>query len=302
MQLVRVPFAGRDVGEPLALREQAFSQLCSRFGAPAPYIRTLPPKLQIACMNYGLTQDKSAALLRLAGGEVRAVLSDRHAAADDELLLDMVSDCLDRTGYRADALVRAAAAGPHMIMRITLPGEGKAVRVGDVIEHGIDIGNSELGLRSVQLTPVTYRLICTNGMRSWRSEAAVRLRHIGDPARLHEQLRDAIPVAFAEARGDIERWQRANEVLIDSALDEIESLRGFGLSSAEVQAVGRTLAKEQHLLPANGSAQSLRQALEVESSVFEVANAITATARERPTAARLGMEEAAHRYLVRATA
>ncbi len=220
MQLVRVPFAGREVGEPMALREQAFSQLCSRFGAPAPYIRTLPPKLQIACMNYGLARDSSAALLRLAGGEVRAVLSDRYAAADDEMLLDMVSDCLDRTGYRADALVRAAAVGPHTLMRITLPGEGKAVRVGDVIEHGIDIGNSELGLRSVQLTPVTYRLVCTNGMRSWRSEAGVRLRHIGDPSRLHEQLRDAIPVAFAEARGDIERWQRAVDVLLDSALEE----------------------------------------------------------------------------------
>lgn len=301
MQLVRVPFPGRDAGEPLPLREQAFAQICSRINTPAPYIRTLPPKLQTACMNWGLSQDKSPAMLRLAGGELRAVLSDRYAAADDELLLDMVSDCLDRTGYRNDALVRAAAVGPHTILRITLPGEGAPMQVGDVIEHGIDIGNSELGLRSVQVTPVTYRLLCTNGMRAWRSDAAVRLRHIGDPKRLHEQLRDAIPVAFAEARGDISRWQDAVEVLVDSALEEIESLRGFGLSSGDVQAVGRTLAQEHNLLPANGSGQSLRDVLRVEASAYEVANAITATARERPTAARLSMEEAAHRYLVRAT-
>ncbi|MBX3275285.1 MAG: DUF932 domain-containing protein [Sandaracinaceae bacterium] len=298
MQLVRIPFAGRDPGAPLPLRELGFSQLCSKVGAPAPYIRSLPAKLQIANMNWGLTQQQSPALLRLAGGEVRAVLSDRYAAADDELLLEMVSDCLDRTGYRNDVMVRATGVGPHTVLRITLPNEGVPVKAGDVIEHGIDLGNSELGLRSVQVTPVTYRLVCLNGMRAWRSEAAVRMRHIGDPERLRDQIADAIPVAFAEARGDIEKWKRAVDVLMDSALEEIESLRGLGLGAADVQAVGRTLAGGR-LLPVDASGETLREALDVETSVFDIANAITATARERGTAARLTLEEVGHRYLTR---
>ena len=33
---------------------------------------------------------------------------------------------------------------------------------------------SEVGLRSVQVTPITHRLICTNGMRAWRSEIRIR--------------------------------------------------------------------------------------------------------------------------------
>ena len=300
MQLVRVPFAGRDPGEPLALRELAFSQLCSKVGAPPSYVRGLPAKLQVACMNWGLMRQDSAALLRLADGEVRALLSDRYAAADDELLLDMVADCLDRTGFRKDAVVRATAVGPHTIMRITLPNEGVAVKVGDVIEHGIDIGNSELGLRSVQVTPITYRLVCTNGMRAWRSEAALRMRHIGDPARLRDQLRDAIPVAFAEARGDIAKWQKATEVLIDSALDEVESLRAFGLGQSEIQAVGRHIAASGALLPASTGNETLTQLMTVPTTAFEMANAITATARDRgDVAARLTLEEAAHRYLSR---
>lgn len=302
MELVRIPFAGRQVGEPLPLRELAFSQLCSKVGAPAPYIRSLPSKLQIANMNWGLANKQSPALLRLAGGEVRAVLSDRYAAADDELLLEMVSDCLDRTGYRSDVMVRAAAVGPHTLLRITLPNEGVPVKVGDLIEHGIDLGNSELGLRSVQITPVTHRLVCLNGMRAWRSEAAVRMRHIGDTDRLRDQIADAIPVAFAEARGDIERWKRSVDVLMDSALEEIESLRGLGLSSADVQAIGRTLADEHALLPESASGRTLSEALKVEVTAFDVANAITATARSRPAATRLSMEETGHRYLVRRTA
>lgn len=297
MQLARVPFAGRDPGEPLPLRELAFSQLCTKLGAPAPYIRNLPVKLQVACVNYGLTRQRSPALLRLAGDEVRAVLSDRYAAADDELLLNMISDCLDGCGYRRDAFVRAAAVGPHTLLRITLPGDGVPVKVGDVFESGIDIGNSEVGLRSVQVTPVSYRLVCTNGMRAWNSEAAVRMRHIGDPARLQGQLADAIPIAFAEARGDIARWRRAVDVLIDDALDEVESLRGFGLSTRETKAVVRELA-------ADPSGATVRQLLrQSPTTAFEIANAITAVAREcTSTAARLSLEETGHRYLARRAA
>jgi hypothetical protein len=215
----------------------------------------------------------------------------------------MVADTLDRIGYRDDARVRAVAVGPHTVLRLTLVNEGFAVKPGDIIEHGVDIGNSELGLRSVQIVPITYRLICTNGMRAWRSEAALRMRHIGDPQRLREQLRDAIPVAFAEARGDIDRWSRAVEEYVDAAAEEIESLRRFGLGTSELQAIGHTFAQDQNLLPATTSAQTLSDVLMVETTAFEIANAITATARGRSdTAARLTLEEAAHRYLVSATA
>jgi hypothetical protein len=198
-------------------------------------------------------------------------------------------------------MVRATAVGPHTVLRITVPNEGVAVRPGDVIEYGLDIGNSELGLRSVQVTPVTYRLICTNGMRAWKSEAALRMRHVGDPDRLHEQLKDAVPVAFAEAKGDIEKWKKSVDVLIDSALDEIESLRGFGLSTGEVQAVGRQLVSDRGALPArtNGIEEFLRGP----TTVFEVANAITSMAREREAvASRLSLEEVGHRYLTRRAA
>lgn len=300
MQIGRVPLPGRDPGQPLALRELAFTQLCQRVGAPPSYVRELPMKLQIACMNWGLVREQQNALLRLAGSEVRAIVSDRYAAIDDAVLLDIVSDVLSKGGHRDSAVVRATATGPHTVLRVTVPNDGVAVKPGDVIEWGLDVGNSELGLRSVQITPVTYRLVCTNGMRSWRSEAALRMRHVGDPARLRDQLRDAIPVAFAEARGDIARWQRATEVLVDNALDEIETLRAFGLGSGEVQAVGRTLASAVGRLPSRSSVETLSDALATSTSAFEVANAITATARERSdVAARLSLEEAGHRYLVR---
>ncbi|MFT5353511.1 MAG: hypothetical protein ACI9KE_000709, partial [Polyangiales bacterium] len=41
-------------------------------------------------MNYGLTTERRPALLRSAGGDLRAVLSDRYAALDDPDLIDIV--------------------------------------------------------------------------------------------------------------------------------------------------------------------------------------------------------------------
>jgi len=303
MAVVPVPLPGRSALAPIPLRELGFSQLCQRVGAPPAYIRALPAKLQVANMNWGLAREKQAALLRIGGGECRAVVSDRYSALDDALVLEVLHDVLDRAGFLDDALVRATAVGTSTILRITVPSEGVAVKVGDVIEYGLDIGNSEVGLRSVQVTPITYRLMCTNGMRAWKREAGLRMRHIGDPKRLREQLRDAVPVAFAEARGDIERWRRATDVLIDNALDEVESLRAFGLGQAEIQAVGRQIAQTGALLPANTSNETLTQLLAVPTTVFEMANALTATARDRAdVASRLTLEETAHRYLSRRTA
>lgn len=300
MALAPVPFDGRPATKPLLLRELAFSQLCTKIGAPASYIRTLSPRLQTACMNWGMVRQDGATLLRLAGGEVRAVLSDKYAAADDALLLDLVGDTLDKAGYRDDARVRALALGTHTVLRITIPNEGTPVKVGDVIEHGIDIGNSELGLRSVQVTPVTYRLVCLNGMRAWRSDAALRMRHIGDPDRLRDQLRDAIPVAFAEARGDVERWELAVDTLVDSALDEIEALRTLGLNQVEVRAVGKSFADEH--ASREPEQTDVAERLRMRSTAFHVANAITSAAKSRDTVpARLAMEEAGHRYLRRST-
>jgi hypothetical protein len=284
---------------PLALRKTAFAQLASRAGVPVAYLATLPEKLQVACMNWGLAQTKETepALLRCAGGEVRAIVSDRYAAFDDATLLEIVDDALKASDFRNHAMVRSTVIGAHMVLRLTIPSGGVEVKKGDVIEWGIDIANSELGLRSVQVTPVTYRLICTNGMRSANEGTRLRLAHRGDALVLRDRVKAVIPTALAEARGELEVWKRSVSVLIDNALDEIDSLRGFGLSSGETRAIGRRLVQ----LPETTSQEDLTTALKgMRTTAFDMANAVTETARDRSdVAGRLSLEETGHRYLTR---
>lgn len=308
MGLRRLPLPGRRGSDNVhPLRHRAWSQLCGRAGnLPADYLIRLPAKLQMACVNFDLAKANKDALLRLAGGEARALLSSRYAPVDDRDYLAMVADTLAATGYRNDAMVRVVASGPHTVLRVTIPNDRREFKKGDAMEYGIDIGNSELGMRSVQVTPITYRLVCLNGMRAWQSEAAHRMRHVGDPERIRETLQDAIPVAFSEARGDFDLWEKATERLIDDAFAEIESLHSFGFNKLEREQVAKQLVADNDL-PGRNLIEQLKGA---STNVYEMANAITATARERGTGeegrvrieARLNMEEAGHVYLRRRAA
>lgn len=298
MQVIQT--AGLDFGgtpEPIALRKRAFGQLCDRVDVPRDYIARLPAKLQIVNMNYAMSRapKEGPALLRRAGGDLRAIVSDRYAAFDDDVLLQIVDDVLKKSGYRDDALVRASAIGPEMILRLTIPHEGVQVRQGDVIEWGIDLGNSELGMRSVQVTPMSYRLVCLNGMRN--AEAGWKYRHVGDTDKIRQDLEVAIPAAFAEARGDIGKWQRSVDAMIDDAMADLEGLRSFGITAGEQRAIGRTLLDLPEEMPAEEVTTKLRHH---RTTVYDLTNAMTATARDRSdVTSRLSLEETAHRYLER---
>jgi hypothetical protein len=296
MAMTRVPLPGRTDSTPLALRELAFGQLCTKVGAPAPYLRTLPAKLQLAAMNWGLSRESSSALLRLAGNEVRAVVSERYAAIDDSFLLEVVDDVLKSAGYRDDALVRAAATGPphaaaHHCARVRLGGEARRHhRVGPRPRKL----RARLALRAGHTRHPPPRL----------RQRDVRLEERGRPTHAARRRRRPTPRPAPRCRpggvrrgqGDIARWVKATELLIDNALEEIEGLRAFGLSTSEVQSIGRTLAQDEGLL--SSPSQDLPKALRTSTSVFALANAITATARERTdVASRLNLESIGHRYL-----
>lgn len=90
-------------------------------------------------------------------------------------------------------------------------------------------------------------------MLAWRSESALRLRHIGDRERLHELVRDALPIAFAEARGEVELelWRKSVDRLVDDALDAVESLLAFGLGSGDGATSSRVVSRlRRHTGPA----------------------------------------------------
>lgn len=292
----------------IELRKSAFSQLCSAIGAPAGYMLRLPARLASGCLSVSLQrlpEDQRGRLLRMAGGQARALASERYAPLDNDMVLDTMERTLRSAGMLADVRVSDLAVGPTMAMRVLLPGEAIPVRAGDVIQHGLDVCNGELTNRSVSVAPVTYRLVCTNGMRRWDRGVAKRWNHVGDPERLRERFREAVPVTLAEAHGLRERMARALDVFVANAIDEIAGLEAFGFSVSETREITRDLYADRGLaLPATVPLDTWRTMVgsDTSATAYDVANAITHAAQSRESVDdRLTWEERGGAYTMKRT-
>lgn len=285
---------------PIPLRKAAFQHLAARAGAPAGYLAKLPAKLTRACLMHGLTtsEDSSTGLIRLAGGQARAIVSGRYAALDDSYVLDVVEKALTYRGLLGTVQVRGVAVGTSTVLRLTWAREVIEVRKGDIVEGGLDITNGEIGNRSVGVVPNLYRLVCLNGLRVAESGTKRRFNHSGDPTRLYEAFRDAIPAAIEEASGSANALRSVAERMIDDVDAEFSGLGTFGFAASEAREVTRTVAAERGIsLPEDtGSwAETLRGMGEV--TAYDVLNGMTAYAQTRPVDRRLDIEDAAGRYL-----
>lgn len=305
--LTPIPVPGRPNPGLIPMRRSAFRHLVAALPGkpPADYLLGLPAKLATACLSTGLQRldpDNTSKLLRMANGEARALASEKYAPLDNGLVLDTAERTLRALGMLGDVRVTDLAVGPTLAMRLVLPGEQIAVKAGDVIQHGLDLGNGETLTRSVSVAPSTFRLVCTNGMRRWEKGAAKRWSHVGDPERLRQAFQDAVPVALAEARGLRDRMRTAVDRLVDDALGEIEGLSVFGFGVGETRAIARDLFGDRGLaLPAavDTWADAIQGAAPV--TVYDVANAITHVAQTRGVDDRLAYEEAGSAYLLRRT-
>ena len=273
--------------EPMPLRATGFSHLMTRLGAPAAFVRGLPGPVALAVINALLLQheDRSSAVLRLRGGEVSAIVSEKYAAIDPPEFLELLRKALSSAGVLREARVRGIAVGMVDNLRIVLPNEYVAVKPGDVSAIGIDVSTSSFGRASVALTPMIWRLICSNGARRAERGAALSFRHSGDRARLRNCVQDAVPSAIAHARGFLQQWGRAVNYMADNVLEQIESLQLSMLEKQNVEAAVLREVRRPELPPA--------------VPLFDLVNGITASAKLSAPSRRLEIEALAGDVLTR---
>ncbi len=264
---------------PKPLRSNGFTNLMNRIGAPADFIRRLPAPLQLANVNYlmGEHEESTSATLRLRGEEVAAVVSDRYAPLDVEELVTCVRDALVRFDLLQGVRVRGVASGMVDNMRLILPSESVAVKVGDVSNVGIDISTSSFGRSAIHLSPMIWRLVCLNGLRSSEKRGQLSFRHVGDKDRLRAGIAEAIPSALAHARGLMDQWKQAVTFMVEDVAKQIEQMRE--LTNPERKAFEEELKRE---------AQTA--ALPEHMPLYNLVNALTSTAKSAVPARRLELE------------
>ena len=240
----------------------SFSQLCRTVGAPAGYVRDLPPALAAECLNYGLhdasAHGTSANLLVQANGEptpiVRACTSDSYGRLWDADLYGSVARMItDRDpSWGLPPTWSGEPAGAYSSDRdsfLIVTNGGSIVTDPSIRTSGSDDGsmyrgllirNSEVGASSVTIETILYRYVCGNHML-WGAliDRSFRRRHFGSHV-LRDTVREIARIAYDWGHASAGRDQAIIRALIDHEVAQtkegvIDELRALGASKDQAE-------------------------------------------------------------------
>ena len=152
-----------DVGG-FSLTGHAHSQIAQRVQIPQKYydrMRTEAPALLSNNVNHWFQENPEPRLIRTMNGKARAFLSNRYRVLDNYDLLQAIVPKLREVGCKPESM---DITERKLYLKCLFPKIEMEVSVGDVVQAGLVISNSEVGLGSLRIEPLVYRLVCTNGL------------------------------------------------------------------------------------------------------------------------------------------
>jgi len=162
------------------MNEFASSQLAAKLSIPKLYwdrCRQVPGlRSQNANAWFNVDPDKGR-MVRTIGDTARAVVSDRYMRIDNYPVLNAIYPVLENA-YRQYGIeiVSHALSDTKMYLQIVFPKKQGEVKVGDVVQAGVTILNSEVGAGAYDIQTWMRRLVCSNGMIG---ESLFRKYHLG---------------------------------------------------------------------------------------------------------------------------
>ncbi len=211
----------------LDLTPYAERQIGAHFGIPAKYWDSLrnDDNKEMRCLlanivNTHFTQRPSKRMIRAWNRgpndvTARAVLSNRYRRLDNDTLASIMLPALGDLGDVN--VVSCDVTERKLYIKALCPRIQADVKVGDPVQAGIVISNSEIGAGSLQISPLVYRLVCSNGMIT---SDVMKRTHIGrrvDEGRLEIYSDDTL------AADDEAFWRVARDH-VKAAVDETRFL------------------------------------------------------------------------------
>jgi len=173
-------FSGENV---YALTDHTHGQISARLGIPKKYydrLRQDQPELLAENVNTLFHREPERRMIRTLDGNARAFLSDRYRRIDNEQIFRAAGQALVDSGAPVEVL-STDVTEQKLYLQVKFPKLEGEVKKGDPVQGGLIITNSEIGSGALEIRPIVYRLVCTNGMVAPYSPDEGRLRrsHIG---------------------------------------------------------------------------------------------------------------------------
>jgi len=145
--------------------ELAHRQLADRLKIPFKYyeqMRTKQPALLDINVNTWLHEQPENRMIRTLFGNVRAFLSDRYQRIDNLELAYRIVKVMGENQHWA--VGSCEVTDTRLYVKVVSDKLKTEVVPGDVVQAGFVVSNSEVGLGSVKIEPLVYRLVCKNGL------------------------------------------------------------------------------------------------------------------------------------------
>jgi hypothetical protein len=148
----------------LTMTNHTASQVAGFLGIPRRYATRLEsefPELLVENYNTLIQKQEGRRMVRSMGETARSFMSDSYRRIDNELVFDGLYPVLARLGANIET---ANVSDDFLHLQATMPKVEGEIRKGDVVRYGVAIRNSEIGRGALSISPLLYRLVCTNGM------------------------------------------------------------------------------------------------------------------------------------------
>ena len=260
-------------------------QLADKLKIPVTYferMRTEQPALLDRNVNTWLAQDGERRMIRTLDGKVRAVLSDRYRRLDNVDLAQHVLPILQSLpGARFESVELTET---RMYLKVVTPRITAEIAPGDIVQAGVVVSNSEVGLGTLSVQPLLYRLVCRNGLIA--ADHGLRKTHVGrtvqtEPEALVAWRDDTLAaddrVFFLKVRDVVEA--ALSEASFGQIADRMRATRGIRLSGDPVRSV--EVLGQRYSLSESERAGVLRHLIEGgELSGYGLVNAVTHYSQE----------------------
>ena len=252
--------SNRETGESMEFGTSSLfhRQTASTLGIPAKYYDTMQaqkPGLLAENVNAWFSDRDQPFMVRTMdygnGYTARALLSERYRRIDN---LEIASAVLPLfAGNDKFDMASTEVTDSRLYLKVVNKRLEMEVVPGDIVQAGVVISNSEVGLGAVSVKPLVYRLVCSNG--AIVDSFGERKTHVGRAAKAIEESFDIYSdeTLEAEDRAFILRLKDATMAAIEESrfaqiVDKLKESVGVPITGRVqdvVELTGRTYGLNQ---------------------------------------------------------
>lgn len=269
-----------DVIEPMDITQIAHQQIGNRLNIPAAYYNKMletAPDLLAHNVNNWFQREPANRMIRTLDGSARAFLSNRYRRIDNRDILEAALPVLNQI---QDARFESCQiTESRMYVKVINPRLETEVTVGDVVQAGVIISNSEVGHGAVNIQPLILRLVCMNGMVV--NDAATKKHHIGRINSADDNyLLYSDKTIAAEDHAFILKIQDTVKAAVDEArfnhvVDLMRDAAGAKMTTTNIPAVVKLASKNFGLTENEGEGVLNRLIVDNNFTLYGLSNAVT---------------------------